>query len=766
MRRVPPYGRPDSLGRSPAQTFPDPNAPMQVSQLARFLVLAGLIVNSATAEDQPSSEPLESLPVPNGPVFDLELDGDSLFACGDFTYIGGVTGPFLVTDESSGDKVMSLPTVAGKVLAVVQHPSGGWILGGDFQTIDGLRDLVHLMPNGTLSDLGLPEVGEIRDLLVDGTTLYAAGQCYPDGDTHRLAAFAVDLVTEQLLPWHPTPGVQFSPSEIPRTLAVHGDQVYLGGNFDKTIQGRDRNNLFRVDKVSALLDTQWDPSPSGFVSALDVDGDSLYLGGGFTQVLGQARDVVAEVDLLSDALTPFAADVEGTLHAIEVIGQRLVIGGSFTAVNGQPRTCLASLERSSSNLFPWAPVVAYDSGGGLAVDALKGNGNRVLVGGQFGFLGGRRRKNVGQVDLDTGWVTGWAPNVDDAFNGNGRVFDFAVDGADIVLVGDFDLGCAVFRGGLVEIDLGLGRVTDWSPQLFAELDEPWAGSAITIEVTADAVYAGGTFARVNTQPMRALAGIDRQSGSLLQSFQPPMPLQGQPSVSTIEVVGNTLYASGQFQTTGLSYRDSCALDLDTGALQAAFVQLDGNRVFDFTYSPQLDALYVCGQFTEIGNPWIEADRVARLNPVTAQPATFLGAAPSAPGLVQHYRGALFVAGGFTQLNGQLRRKLGALDADTGALLPFNAEIEGAGTGDLDALAVAGKYVYFGGSMQTVGGQFRRGAASVDVVTGAPSPWNPQVFGSPFAIAASRHYVVVGGEFSRAGGKATYNIAVFPIQATP
>lgn len=80
---------------------------------------------------------------------------------------------------------------------------------------------------------------------------------------------------------------------------------------------------------------------------------------------------------------------------------------------------------------------------------------------------------------------------------------------------------------------------------------------------------------------------------------------------------------------------------------------------------------------------------------------------------------VFMAGRFTQVNGQARAHVAAVDASTGEVLDWSADT------DLPAfaLAVSGEDLFIGGEFTTVGGLHRVRVAKVAVQDGAVRPWD-------------------------------------------
>jgi outer membrane protein assembly factor BamB len=88
------------------------------------------------------------------------------------------------------------------------------------------------------------------------------------------------------------------------------------------------------------------------------------------------------------------------------------------------------------------------------------------------------------------------------------------------------------------------------------------------------------------------------------------------------------------------------------------------------------------------------------------------------------RTRIYVGGGFVKVGGVPRRWLTALDARTGRTLDWHVPPLGAFS-DIEALAVGGSRLYIGGVFARVGGHRRVNLAALDAGTGALLPWtNP------------------------------------------
>ncbi len=125
---------------------------------------------------------------------------------------------------------------------------------------------------------------------------------------------------------------------------------------------------------------------------------------------------------------------------------------------------------------------------------------------------------------------------------------------------------------------------------------------------------------------------------------------------------------------------------------------------------------------------------------------------------------IYVGGSFTQANGELRSRIAAFSATTGALV---ANFKPLAQTSVRSIAVSSSTVYFGGDFTTVNGLARGYAAAVSIATGALLPWNPNADATVNAMTLnhSSSLVVLGGRFAHAGGQSWLGMAaVDPVSA--
>ena len=175
------------------------------------------------------------------------------------------------------------------------------------------------------------------------------------------------------------------------------------------------------------------------------------------------------------------------------------------------------------------------------------------------------------------------------------------------------------------------------------------------------------------------------------------------------VVGNTVYATGQFSkarpagsaagSNETPRSNLLAYDITTGVLKTGFA------------------------------PTLNAQGLA------------LAASPDGQ--------TVYVGGDFTQINGQNKYRLAALDATTGALRNFTPDMDAR----VRALAVNGTTLYVGGNFSTAANQPRTRLAAFNTTNSQLLPWAPAANREVYALAvhSASNKVFVGGKFDTVNG---------------
>ena len=339
-------------------------------------------------------------------------------------------------------------------------------------------------------------------------------------------------------------------------------------------------------------------------------------------------------------------------------------------------------------------------------------GDAVYVGGDFTLIG-RSTGSWAEVGADGGVrpIRGVVRGEVDAAVPDGRGGWFLL--GDIAAVG----GVEVKDGELVHL-----RPT-------GRLDPAWRlrtdGEVSTVVRALNRLYLGGSFTKVNGEPRLNLAAVDARTGALLD-WRPRVTGRTKDDYADVSAIaasadGKVVYVGGSFgRVDGAARRSVAAIGSDGALLPFAP---------GATYADEKES-----EDEDFG--------AASVSLLTLDP-----------------RGrVLYLAGDFDQLGGVDRPGLGAVNARSGRVRPWNPDCDG----EVYALEIApaGAPVYVAGEFASVGGKSRRGLAALDARLGTATLWDPGIGGAVHAIALDtrRHLVHAGGEFEAVGDADRANLA--------
>jgi len=201
---------------------------------------------------------------------------------------------------------------------------------------------------------------------------------------------AAKISPQVKFPWK-TDGILYT------SLEVEG-MLYIGGDFSQV--GRMSGQGLILDPLTAdSVGGIEDKNPIyGPVRTAVSDGlGGFYIGGDFVKVGSQTRNYLAH--LLSDgSLDPdFNPNADGAVWAMLRDGDDLYLGGSFSTIDGAPRNRLAKIDLTTGTVTAWDPNVT-----GNRVSAFALGASTIYVGGFYSDVGGNPRGNISEIDLITG----------------------------------------------------------------------------------------------------------------------------------------------------------------------------------------------------------------------------------------------------------------------------------------------------------------------------------------------------------------------------
>ncbi len=465
--------------------------------------------------------------------------------------------------------------------------------------------------------------------------------------------------------------------------AVSGSTAFLAGSF--TSAGRNVGGLMLSDAGSGA---QVPPLPpvGGRVNAILPDGSGgWFIGGQWTQI-GAQRVAGGLAHLLADgSLDPAfnAPRLNEEVAALALHGTpaRLVAGGRFTCAGGNGNAVCGGVTEPAGEIAQHALIAVSPATGAL---------EQSFFGGDAGLSG--------RVETLTTTATRLIA---------GGAFSCAIGDGDNTCGGVTEPAGEVARRGLAAYATTGVLDATWSPDVY-RTSIPGAGTVYALAVTATQVIVGGTFdcaAPAMTPDMDctdATEAVRRNvaafalpgSGEALQAYAP----DPSSTVLTLAATAGRVYLGGTFSCLKSDGDLTCggggeppsevprdglaATQLVAAATPEAWNPRLGDAASVYAILPSADGVYISGYFL-----CTQADTQPRCDD---------------PGEVS-------------------RRDAAAFDPVSGATLPWNPSLGGAGT----ALARAGSGpVAIAGDMRIAGAVPRAGLAAVDLATGALLPWDP------------------------------------------
>lgn len=343
-----------------------------------------------------------------------EFSGDILYLGGGFrgvyngAHIHNGFASFYVPDNSQGSTgagatpVVPLPlgyqngiALNDEVRSLAAGPANSIFAGGYFtKTADertlNLNYIARFDPaNSTwnpLANNGL--LGSAETMAIAGDNLYVGGAFSRtfDGNVTNLNRIARYNLTTNT--WSPLANNGLN--GIVRSMAIHGDYLYVGGTFTRTFDGI-VTNLNRIARYNLTTNT-WSPLTgnglNGEALAMTMSGDVLYVGGAFTQTFdGSVFDLnyVARYDTVTETWQELSdLGLNSIVNRMETLGTSVFMHGDFTQTfnTGQPLQQLANYHTTKNT---WTPITgnAATIAGSLRTNAAVRSGNEVYIGGSF-----------------------------------------------------------------------------------------------------------------------------------------------------------------------------------------------------------------------------------------------------------------------------------------------------------------------------------------------------------------------------------------------
>ena len=342
---------------------------------------------------------------------------------------------------------------------------------------------------------------------------------------------------------------------------------------------------------------------------------------------------------------------------------------------------------------------------------------------------------------------------------NGTVYVVVPDGTGGIYIGGYFTQLTPVNGGGDVARNNIAHIND-----DGSIDLTWDPNpnaiVFTIIVSGNTVYVGGGFTTISGQNRNRIAALDKATGNAT-TWNP----NANDYVYIISVSGSTVYVGGDFTSIGGQSRNSIAA-LNTSTGNATAWDPNANNPGIPLSNPYVETLivsgntvYVGGMFTNVGGQ--NRNNIAALDMTTGNATAWNPNANFDVTTLEASGGVMYVGGYFTSIGGQSRNYIAALDMTTGNAIQWDPNANNF----VYTILVNGSTVYAGGEFTNVGGQNRNYIAALDAMTGNATTWNPNASNRVFTLAASGSTFYTGGNFTSIGGQSRPNFAAFSLEAT-
>ncbi len=626
-----------------------------------------------------------------------------------------------------------------------------------------------------------------------------------------------------------SPSCGYNRSAVVNALAIQGDALYVGGQFD-TVGRSTAHNIARWDGHAwSTLGSSQNNGVDGPVNAITVVGSDIYVGGQFTRADGQSANNIARWDgqawhdLAGGVSEPVAALTygyglvyvglsqtgtagglvngslfgwdgqtwldsyvhEGSIRSILIDGPRFYIGGSFVAAS-DGSTLNAALAKWSGGVGGhWVAMPGLATTNYTTVYALANSGDTIYVGGNVSKFGDREIRGLAVWN-----GADWAALNDGTDNGvHGPVYAVAIDGSDVYVGGHFNQVRDILANNIARWDgtqwhaLGEGVACD-----LAYPNDCSSGSVRAIVVAGNRVYIGGQFNRAGHQAAWDIAVWDGSAWSAVGVMAQPQYSDSSTTVNALALKGSLLYAGGDF--TALSPISAKGIAVWNGQ---TWSELGGGVARTESYnSASVQAIAVVGAKVYVGGIFDRAGQLPVSNIARWDGHAWsdmaggidCGSGGSCYGSNRPVQAIavvgsdVYVGGDFSHAGGVLTPSLARWDGSAWWPVGKGGFGNYYSTPIISALASNGSSLFVGGTFTSIDGVsannlvkwdganwFPLGSGEQNGVRGMSYSYSPAAVSG---IGVTNRDVYVGGSFDSAGGWASVNFGHWhdPMAPTP
>lgn len=696
----------------------------------------------------------------------VQADGKILMG-GLFRSINGTSRNGIARLNADGSLDASFNTGTGfdnSVKPIAVQSDGKILIGGGFTSFNGTtrNSIVRLNADGSLDNSFNPGTG--ADNYIHSIAIQSDGKLLIGGDftsfngtlINRIARLNADGSLDNSF----NPGTGSDLAILSVVIQSDG-KILIGGEFT-SFNGTTLNRIARLN-ANGSLDNGFNSGTgaNGYVTSIAVQSDGkILIGGDFTSFDDIARDRIARLNVdgsLNNEFDP-GSGVDYVVESIAVQPDgKVVIGGAFENFNATPFNRIARLNDDGSLDGTFTPGTG--SNGWIHSIKVLPSG-KLLIGGDFTSFNGSGQTRIALLNSNGTVDAGFNPGM----GANGQIQSLAVQSDGKVLIGgEFTSINGTYRNYIARLN------TDGSldPTFIPGLGPSYWVKVIALQSDGKIII-GGEFYSYNGTSRSRIARLNAD-GSLDDSFNPGLGADNTVYAIALQTDGKVLIG-GAFTSIDGTTRAYIARLNANGSLDNSFNVGSGLSGYCHSIAVQSDGkVLIAGGFTNY-NGTIRR-RIGRLNTDGSLDGTFnpgTGANNSIQSMAIQSDGKILIGGAFSSYNSTSRDKIARLNTDGSLDAAFNP-----GTGaNSPVLSVVPQFdgkILIGGSFSFYNGTSRKGITRLNADGSLDDTFDPGTGMDGVLIAGSDNFissiavqsdrkVLIGGMFTSYNGTGRNGVA--------
>ena len=621
-----------------------------------------------------------SLPFDN---FRLSQGGGSAYlssdSSGDFAVSQAEIGPNLFADLEAHSVTLSKgPEGSLPVEFLSRFP---FKIVGSIRSIAVGEGIVYFGGDSNVTVGGIPYHGLFS---WDGTNVAVIGQGIPNGSVSALA------------------------------LSATG-RLYVGGTFSEVHQA---DTTPVLGSVAFWDGTSFQPvitdNVNVFALAADNTGNGVFIGGYFQSLGGIAGTKSIAVWREGQGILSLDGGIsgEGTVFTLCNYADVLYVGGQFTAVRAHDPLPVQNILAYDLNNNAWSSTWGTDTTPTSRVFAITMHNGSLYIAGKFNSVGGTAAQNIIRLDMIAGLFLPMGSGIDSA---GAIVQCLAGDGNRILIGGDF-----TSAGGV-----SCRSIATWSTETETYSRPCfgiWSDRVFAIGVTPSVTFACGDFLAGTDAALPPWGGLLTDGQKVLQSITALDALSGG-EVRCSVINGDVMYIGGRFtEIRGVAAKNVAKVNLATLEVTPLLGGVDG-VVYALEFDAA-GSLYIGGLFSTVNNGGQAASNVVKWTAGGSFVAMGSGCNALVRALeLDVATGRMYMGGDFTVVNGiSANRICYRLGADFFALgTGANGPVHAICARTIDIL-IGGNFTSIGGvsanNFASWNGTFSAAADGVDAIVDA------------------------------------------------